>query len=95
MTTALIRTVLGGITADRLGRTDSHEHVFLSSPLLAGEDFQDADRAREEITLVRDSGIESLVDLTTIGLGRRPDALAQVSRDTWASAHRRSHRLSP
>jgi predicted metal-dependent phosphotriesterase family hydrolase len=82
MTTALIRTVLGDIAADQLGRTDSHEHVFLSSPMLAGEDFQDAGRALDELRRVRDSGIDSVVDLTTIGLGRRPDALAQVSRDS-------------
>lgn len=80
--TATIRTVLGDVAADTLGRTDSHEHVFLASPVLAGEEFQDTGKLTRELADVKASGIDALVDLTTIGLGRRPEALAQVSRDT-------------
>ncbi|MET3805987.1 phosphotriesterase-related protein [Nakamurella sp. UYEF19] len=80
--TALIRTVTGDLDVSQLGRTDAHEHVFLSSPLLAGEDFQDLGKAIQELETVRDSGIDALVDLTTIGLGRRPAELAKVAQDT-------------
>lgn len=76
----LVRTVRGDIPAADLGRTDAHEHVFLASPALAGEEFQDTDKAAEELGFVKASGIDALVDLTTIGLGRRPAALAEVSR---------------
>jgi len=82
MSAAEIRTVLGDIDADRLGRTDAHEHVFLASPVLPGEEFQDADKAGVELKLVKESGIDAVVDLTTIGLGRRPEALAAVSRES-------------
>ncbi|HEX8487932.1 MAG TPA: hypothetical protein VF642_05255 [Propionibacteriaceae bacterium] len=75
-----IRTVLGDIPAADLGRTDAHEHVFLASPALPGEEFSDPDRAAEELQQVKASGIDAVVDLTTIGLGRRPAALADVSR---------------
>ena len=82
MSAAKIRTVLGDIDAALLGRTDAHEHVFLSSPMLAGDEFQDVDKAILELRMVKESGIDAVVDLTTIGLGRKPEALAQVSRDT-------------
>lgn len=78
----LVRTVTGDVDAGLLGRVDAHEHVFLASPALAGEDFQDLDKAATELSLVKASGIDTLVDLTTIGLGRRPAELAEVSRDT-------------
>lgn len=77
-----VRTVLGDIAAADLGRTDAHEHVFLASPALLGEDFQDTDKAGEELAQVKASGIDAVVDLTTIGLGRRPAALAEVSNRT-------------
>lgn len=78
--TQLVRTVDGDIASASLGRTDAHEHVFLSSPALAGEDFQDFTKAAQELVLVKESGIDTVVDLTTIGLGRRPAELAEVSR---------------
>ncbi len=77
-----IRTVLGDIDAQALGRTDAHEHIFLSSPALAGEEFHDVDKAILELQTVKDSGIDAVVDLTTIGLGRNPVGIATVSRDT-------------
>ena len=81
-TGARVRTVLGDIPAGDLGRTDAHEHVFLASPALPGEEFSDPDRAAEELAQVKESGIDAVVDLTTIGLGRRPVELAEVSRRT-------------
>jgi phosphotriesterase-related protein len=81
-TGARVRTVLGDIPATDLGRTDAHEHVFLASPALAGEEFSDPAKAAEELGRVKESGIDAVVDLTTIGLGRRPAKLAEVSRRT-------------
>ncbi|AMM20317.1 hypothetical protein AX769_09265 [Frondihabitans sp. PAMC 28766] len=78
----LVRTITGDVDASSLGRVDAHEHVFLASPALAGEDFQDADKAQSELGFVKAAGIDTLVDLTTIGLGRRPADLARISAES-------------
>lgn len=92
-----VTTVLGQVEPSDLGRVDCHEHVFLRSPILPGDDFQDLEKMAEEVHLVRASGIETVVDLTPIGLGRRPFWTAEVSRRTGVSiimatgAHRHAH----
>jgi predicted metal-dependent phosphotriesterase family hydrolase len=75
-----VRTVLGDIDPADLGRVDAHEHVFLRSSALPGSDFLDPERMTRELDLVKSSGIDTVVDLTTIGLGRQPSALADVAR---------------
>lgn len=80
MTPAVVRTVLGDIDPAALGRTDYHEHLFQRSPLLPGEDLDDQGRSLAETAQLRDSGFDAIVDLTPIGLGRRPRAVAEISR---------------
>lgn len=75
----IVRTVLGDVSPADLGRVDAHEHVFLRSPVLPGSEFLDPVRMRTELTDVRASSIDTVVDLTTIGLGRQPRELAEVS----------------
>lgn len=77
-----IRTVLGDLAPEQLGRTNTHEHVFQVSPLLAGDEIDDPQRSAQEIASLRDSGFEAMIDATPIGLGRRPRELATISRDT-------------
>ncbi|TMR97378.1 phosphotriesterase family protein [Nonomuraea basaltis] len=77
---SLVQTVRGPVEADSLGVVDAHEHVFLSSPALPGEHFDDPDKMCAELSLVAGSGIDTVVDLTTVGLGRRPTHLAEISR---------------
>jgi predicted metal-dependent phosphotriesterase family hydrolase len=77
---ATVQTVLGPVDACALGVVDAHEHVFLSSPALPGEHFDDPERMRAELELVAGSGVGTVVDLTTVGLGRRPTELAEISR---------------
>lgn len=77
---APVQTVRGPVDAGALGVVDAHEHVFLSSPHLPGEHFDDPERMCAELDLVARSGIDTVVDLTTVGLGRRPGALAEISR---------------
>ncbi|MEP6798288.1 MAG: aryldialkylphosphatase [Lapillicoccus sp.] len=90
-------TVLGPVEGHELGRVDAHEHLFLRSPILPGEDFQDLDRMVEEGLAVRASGIDTVVDLTPIGLGRKPTATAELSRRTGlhvvlaTGIHRKAH----
>lgn len=78
----MIRTVLGDVEPDALGRVDYHEHLFQVSPLLPGEDLDDEDASRAEAQHLCDSGFTAMVDATPIGLGRRPASLARISAAT-------------
>jgi phosphotriesterase-related protein len=74
-------SVLGRRPADALGVVDAHDHLFLDSPALAGQAFTDVDRAIEEagdgaLRLAR------IVEMTPIGLGRRPDGMRAVAEAT-------------
>ena len=92
-----VMTVLGPVGGDALGRVDAHEHLFLRSPVLPGEEFQDLDQMVEEVRWVRESGIDTVVDLTPIGLGRKPSDTAELSRQTGVNVvlatgvHRKAH----
>jgi len=72
-------TVLGPIPAAELGVTDAHDHLFLRSPALAGHDFDDVDKAVEEVA---SSDLETIVEVTPIGLGRNPAGMREVSERT-------------
>ncbi|RNL62152.1 aryldialkylphosphatase [Nocardioides marmoriginsengisoli] len=95
--TVQVTTVLGPVPVDQLGRVDAHAHLFLRSPILPGEEFQDGDAMTGEVAEVARSGIETVVDLTPIGLGRRPARTARLSRDTGVQVvlatgvHRAAH----
>jgi phosphotriesterase-related protein len=78
----LVMTVTGPMTAEELGVTDAHDHLFLRSVALAGHEFDDPERAIAEAREGQASGLHTIVDLTPIGLGRRPDLLRQVSTAT-------------
>lgn len=75
-----VMTVQGPIEGSMLGRVDAHEHIFLRSPILPGDEFQDLDKMTTEVSAVRDSGIDTIIDLTPIGLGRRATKTAELSR---------------
>jgi phosphotriesterase-related protein len=76
---SVVRTIRGDVPAADPGRVDAHEHVFLRSPELPGSDFLDPVKMQEELTDVRAHSIDTIVDLTTVGLGRQPRELATVS----------------
>jgi len=75
-------TVLGPIPSAQLGVTDAHDHLFLKSHALAGQEFDDVDRATEEVTSGKGSGLQSIVEVTPIGLGRSPAGLRSVAQAT-------------
>jgi len=77
-----VLTVLGPIPASDLGVTDAHDHLFLSSPALAGQEIEDADKVTEEVLDAKRTGIASIVEVTPIGLGRKPALMRQVARTT-------------
>ncbi|MGH2401244.1 MAG: phosphotriesterase family protein [Candidatus Limnocylindria bacterium] len=79
MTDAEVMTVTGRVPASRLGVVDAHDHLFLNSSALPGDEFQDLERSTAEAIEGRVSGLGAIVDMTPIGLGRRPDLLRAVS----------------
>jgi predicted metal-dependent phosphotriesterase family hydrolase len=65
-------SVTGPRRADELGAGDAHDHLFLDSPALAGQAFQHTGRAIAEVLEGKARGIGTVVEMTPIGLGRRP-----------------------
>ena len=78
----VVRTVRGDLAPAELGPTDSHEHLFFTTPLQPGDDFLDVGLAIEEARALARSGATALVDWTPIGLGRDPEGLLRVSEAT-------------
>src|ERR1700682_1110403 len=77
-----IVTVLGPIAPAKLGVTDAHDHLFLRSPALPGQEFEDRDHAVEEVVAAAESGLQALVEVTPIGLGRRAAKMRAVAEAT-------------
>jgi phosphotriesterase-related protein len=75
-------TVTGPLPAASLGVTDAHEHLFLRSPETPGQEMDDPGRAAAEIREAVGAGLGAIVEMTPIGLGRRPDLLRAVSETT-------------
>ncbi|HUR15746.1 MAG TPA: hypothetical protein VMZ33_00545 [Candidatus Limnocylindrales bacterium] len=80
--TGKVMTVTGAVDPAALGVTDAHDHLFLASHAMPGQEFQDSEKAIEEVRTAQAGGLATIVDLTPIGLGRRPDLLRQVSDAT-------------
>lgn len=80
--TGLVRTVLGDVPAAQLGRVDYHEHLFQVSALLAGDELDDEPASGGEAALLRQGGIDAMVEATPTGLGRDPAAVARISQTT-------------
>jgi phosphotriesterase-related protein len=82
MPSSQVVAVTGPVPDDRLGVVDAHDHLFLDSPALRGQSFDDTAKAIEEVLEGRASGIGTLVEMTPIGLGRRPDRMRAVAEAT-------------
>jgi phosphotriesterase-related protein len=76
----VIRTVLGDV--DELGVTNSHDHLFLASRVLPGQELDDVEAAFVELQRFRQAGGHTVVQWTPAGMGRRLDALPELSRRT-------------
>lgn len=80
--TGAVQTVTGPVGAAELGVTLGHEHVLLDGwEMFRSYDaiLDDEALAIDELRALREAGAETVVDCTTIGLGRDPDALRRVS----------------
>jgi phosphotriesterase-related protein len=81
---AQIETVGGPVDTGDLGATLMHEHVFCLSPEIAAnyetgwdEEARVAE-AVEKLRAVKDAGIDSMMDLTVIGLGRDVSRIKRI-----------------
>lgn len=81
---ALVNTVGGSIDGAALGVTLMHEHIFVLSPEIektAAEWDEAAEQARavEKLRELKSEGVDTLVDLTVVGLGRSIPRIVQVA----------------
>lgn len=81
---AAIRTVLGDIAPADLGVCDAHDHLFLRSPVLPGQELADPVAAAERLRGFRELGGRSVIQWTPYGMGRGTGALVELSRATGA-----------
>ncbi|WP_132994275.1 phosphotriesterase family protein [Gordonia zhaorongruii] len=81
-----INTVTGTVGADQLGTVLTHEHVFVVQ-----EDFrlnylhdwdEDAqiDNAVATLTRLKESGVDTIMDVSVLGIGRNVERVAEVAR---------------
>lgn len=75
-----IRTVLGDIPPEELGACDAHDHLFISSPTLPGQELDDAEAALAELNAFAALGGGAVVQWTPWGMGPRTEELPDLSR---------------
>jgi phosphotriesterase-related protein len=78
----VIRTVLGDVSADALGVTDSHDHLFFASVKLPGQELDDVPAAEAELRAFAAAGGQALAQWTPMGLNRRAEEVPALSRAT-------------
>jgi phosphotriesterase-related protein len=80
-----VNTVRGPVDAAELGTTFMHEHVFVRSPEVASNWPTGWDRATqvaravERLNELKAAGIDTIVDLTVVGLGRDIETVQEVA----------------
>src|ERR671930_936560 len=86
---ATVNSVLGPLDTAELGFTLPHEHVVTASagilqtyPELFGASARLTEQAAATLTEAREGGVQTIVDLTTLDLGRNIRFLADLSRRT-------------
>jgi phosphotriesterase-related protein len=82
-----VNTAAGPVDAANLGRTLMHEHVFIVTPEIRDEygdwdEDEQVNSAVQKLRELRDRGIDTLVDLTAIGLGRYVPRIARVAKES-------------
>ncbi|HEY1650949.1 MAG TPA: hypothetical protein VGG09_03620 [Acidimicrobiales bacterium] len=79
-----VNTVGGPVDGARLGRTLMHEHIFVLSPEMekTREEWDEpaqVARAVDKLRELKEHGIDTLVDLTVIGLGRYLPRIVEIA----------------
>jgi phosphotriesterase-related protein len=75
-----VRTVRGDIAPAQLGVCNSHDHLFIRTPQMPGQEVDDTDAARIELDAFAALGGRAVVQWTPWGMGRRTAELAALSR---------------
>jgi phosphotriesterase-related protein len=76
----LVRTVVGDIAPEELGVCDAHDHLFISSSTLPGQELDDAGAALAELNAFAALGGQTVVQWTPWGMGPRTEELPDLSR---------------
>jgi phosphotriesterase-related protein len=83
-----VETVRGPVEVDALGATLMHEHVFVLTPDVFnnfGDQYWDEEErvadAIAKLTALKESGIDTIVDPTVIGLGRYIPRVARINAE--------------
>ncbi|HXN62558.1 MAG TPA: hypothetical protein VN886_19090, partial [Acidimicrobiales bacterium] len=81
-----VNTVQGPVDGGTLGATLMHEHIFVLSPEIektSAEWDESAQRARavDKLRELKQRGIDTLVDLTVVGLGRYIPRVAAIAAE--------------
>src|SRR5262245_21002476 len=83
-----VETMRGRVPSDRLGRVLVHEHIFsfnLEFTFSYRPDFfapPTIERAVAELNALKAAGVDTIIDLTVLGLGRYMPGLVEVARQT-------------
>ncbi|ROQ63391.1 phosphotriesterase-related protein [Streptomyces sp. 840.1] len=77
---ATVRTVLGDVDPGGLGVCDAHDHLFIRSPSLPGQELDDPQDAARRLGAFKESGGNAVVQWTPHGMGRGAGSLAALSR---------------
>jgi phosphotriesterase-related protein len=86
--TTYVETVRGPVDTDRLGPTLMHEHVFTLSTEIAvnypelawsGDKATRIEEAVAKLAALKARGVDTLVDLTVLGLGRDVATVAEIN----------------
>ncbi|CAM5615968.1 Phosphotriesterase OS=Streptomyces alboniger OX=132473 GN=CP975_04035 PE=3 SV=1 [Streptomyces alboniger] len=77
---ATVRTVLGDVPPEELGVCDAHDHLFLRSSQLPGQELDSPSSAAAELAAFRTAGGRSVVQWTPHGMGRQAERLPGLAR---------------
>ena len=104
----MVATVRGELTPDRLGTTLMHEHVFVVNPDVAAnfatvwDEEAGVANAIRRLNELHAAGVDTIVDLTVVGLGRCIPRVQRVAAATIAinnngcrTAERRARVIGP
>lgn len=75
-----VRTVLGDVAPGELGVCDAHDHLFLTSPQLPGQELDSVNSSAAELAAFRAAGGCSVVQWTPYGMRRRAAELPGLAR---------------
>jgi len=81
----MVPTVTGEVRSDELGMTLMHEHIFILAPELEQnypgpwQEQEQVQQAVRKLRAAKSKGIDSIVDLTVLGLGRDIPLIQRVA----------------